>query len=63
MEELIIKPKKKSEKVLLLIIQSTDLFNIQGFEYHNRFEMPKIRQHKIFQTIKYFQINKAFRLN
>lgn len=47
------------KKVLLPTFQSADLFNIQGFEYSNRVEMPKIIQHEILQTIRHFQTKKV----
>ena len=62
MRSLVTKPIKKIEelkKVLLPIPQSTDLSEIQGFEYLNGLEMPKITENEIFQTIKHLQTRKA----
>lgn len=53
------KKTKKLKKVLLPISSFADLSNIQGFEYLNRLEMPKITQHEILQTIKHLQTKKA----
>lgn len=55
-------PKEKIEKlkkVLLPTPQFANLSNIQGFEYPNGLEMPKITQYKIFQTFRYFQTRKG----
>lgn len=56
------KPKKKIEelkKVLLPAPYSVNLLDLAGFEYQNDLPLPRITQKKIFQTGKYFQMNKA----
>lgn len=50
---------KELKKVLLPTPQFVDLSDIQGFEYPNRLEMPKITQHEILQTIKHLRARKA----
>ena len=55
-------PREKIEelkKVLLPAPHSADLSDIQGFEYPNGLEMPKITQHEIFQTVKRLRTRKA----
>ena len=44
---------------MLSIVQLVDLSDIEGFQYPHRLEMPKITQHEVLQTIKYFSAKKA----
>ena len=66
MERLATEPKEKIgelKKVLLPIPQFMDFSDIQGFEYPNRLEMPKITQHKVLQIIRHLWSRKAPRPN
>lgn len=46
-------------KVFLPTSQFADLSDIQGFEYPNGLEIPKIIQQEILQTIRYLRTKKA----
>lgn len=55
-----VKKIKELKKVLLPILQSVDLSNIQDFKYSNRLEIPKITENEILETIKHFWTWNAF---